>query len=185
NYGVVVVGAAGNDEDSSLDFPATLPDVLSVGATTRDRCLAMYSDIGKNLDLVAPGGGDDATSVTGSRCFPQRVLPDIHQMTFGNPTQPRRFGFPGGWFGTSMAAPDVTAAAAMVIASGVLGQHPTPTQILDRLEATADPLGNGQPNKAYGYGELNIGAATSKGGPLVPTKPYALPGAGNTTRVVR
>jgi serine protease len=186
-HGVVIVGAAGNDEDNSLDFPAALPAVISVGATTRDRCLALYSDIGRNLDIVAPGGGDDATSVTGSRCFPQRSLPDIYQMTFGDPTHPSRFGFPSGWFGTSMAAPDVSAAAAMVIASGVIGQHPTPAAIQNRLEATAKPLGSGRPNNAYGYGLLDVGAATSKGGPLAPpTKPYGLPGAGaNTTRVVR
>jgi serine protease len=185
NHGVVVVGAAGNDEDNSLDFPAALPAVISVGATTRDRCLAVYSDIGKNLDLVAPGGGEDTTSVTGSRCFPRRVLPDIYQMTFGNPEKPSQFGFPSGWFGTSMAAPDVSAAAAMVIASGVIGRHPTPAQILDRLEATAKPLGNSQPNNAYGYGLLDIGAATSRGGPVIPpVKPYGMAGA-NTTRVVR
>ncbi len=35
NHGVVVVGAAGNDEDNSLDYPAALPDVISVGATTQ------------------------------------------------------------------------------------------------------------------------------------------------------
>src|SRR5579862_3549209 len=100
-------------------------------------------------------------------------------MTFSNPQRPGAFGLPGGWFGTSMAAPAVSAAAAMVIASGVLGSsHPTPTAILDRLEATARPLGSVQPNNAYGYGLVNIGAATSKGGPLVPpTKPYSLPGA--------
>ena len=36
-----------------------------------------------------------------------------------------------------MAAPHVAAAAALVIASGVLGRHPTPGQILARLEQTA------------------------------------------------
>ena len=123
SHNVVVVAAAGNGEDSSLAYPAELPDVISVGATTRDRCLAVYSDIGKNLDLVAPGGSEDVTSVTGSRCFPNRSLPDIYQMTFGNPEQPSKFGFPPGWFGTSMAAPDVSAAAGMVIASGVLGRQ--------------------------------------------------------------
>jgi serine protease len=185
NHGVAVVGAAGNDEDSTLDFPAALPNVISVGATTRDRCLALYSDIGKNLDLVAPGGGNDVDSVTGSRCFPTRNLPDIYQMTFGDASHPTQFGLPTGWFGTSMAAPNVSAAAAMVIASGVIGRHPTPTQLLDRLEATAHALGNGQPNNAYGYGLLNIGAATRKGGPLVPpTKPYGLKGA-NVATVVR
>jgi serine protease len=183
NHGVTVVGAAGNDEDSSLDYPAALPNVISVGATTRDRCLALYSDIGKNLDLVAPGGGNDVDSVTGSRCFPNRNLPDIYQMTFPDSSHPSSFGLPSGWFGTSMAAPNVTAAAAMVIASGVLGKHPTPTQLLDRLEATAHPLGYGQPNNAYGYGLVNIGAATRKGGPLTPTKPYGLKGADVATVV--
>jgi serine protease len=82
-----------------------------------------------------------------------------------------------------MAAPNVTAAAAMVIASGVLGKHPTPTQLLDRLEATAHPLGSGQPNNAYGYGLVNLGAATKKGGPLTPTKPYGFKGADAVTVV--
>jgi serine protease len=186
NHGVVLVGAAGNDEDSKLDYPAALPDVISVGATTADRCLAIYSDIGKGLDLVAPGGGQDVTSVPGSSCHATRRLPDVYQMTFGDPQHPGAFGLPGNWFGTSMAAPAVTAAAAMVIASGVLGSHsPTPAAILARLEATARPLGQAQPNDAYGYGLVNIGAATSKGGPLVPpTKPYALAGT-SSAGVVR
>ncbi|MGH2872396.1 MAG: S8 family serine peptidase, partial [Solirubrobacteraceae bacterium] len=185
NHGVVVVGAAGNDEDSSLDYPAGLPDVISVGATTRDRCPALYSNTGRGLNLVAPGGGDDVASAPGSRCFPSRNLPDIYQMTFGDSAHPAAFGFPGDWFGTSMATPAVSAAAAMVIASRVVGAHPTPTQILNRLEATAHPLGTARPNNAYGYGLLDIGAATKKGGPLVPpTKPYGLAGA-STGSVVR
>jgi serine protease len=186
NHNVVLVGAAGNDEDNAIDYPAALSDVISVGATTRDRCLAVYSDVGRGLDLVAPGGGDDAASVPGSKCHPLRNLPDIYQMTFGDPTHPSTFGLPGGWFGTSMATPAVTAAAAMVIASGVLGPHPTPTQVLDRLEATAQPLGSGLPNNDYGYGLVDVGLATHKGGPLVPpTKPYSLKGAGAGGPVVR
>jgi serine protease len=178
NHGAVVVGAAGNDEDNSVDYPAALPAVISVGATTSDRCLAVYSDVGRGLNLVAPGGGDDAASVPGSVCHPTRNLPDIYQMTFADAARPTAFGLPPGWFGTSMAAPVVSAAAAMVIASGVLGQHPTPLQVLDRLEATARPLGIGAPNNDYGYGLVDIGAATAKGGPLVPpTKPYSLAGA--------
>ena len=38
--GVVIVGAAGNDQTSELAYPARAPSVISVGATTRDRCLA-------------------------------------------------------------------------------------------------------------------------------------------------
>jgi serine protease len=177
-HGVVVVGAAGNDEHTSIDYPAAIPDVISVGATTRDRCLAVYSDVGRGLNLVAPGGGDDVASAPGSVCHPTRNLPDIYQMTFNNPADPGAFSLPNGWYGTSMAAPAVSGAAAMVIASGVLGQHPTPTAVLDRLEATARPLGAGRPNNNYGYGLLDVGAATRKGGPLKPPRPpYSLPGA--------
>ena len=38
----------------------------------------------------------------------------------------RRFGLPGGYLGTSMAAPHVCAAAALVIASGVIGAQARP-----------------------------------------------------------
>ncbi len=177
-HGVVVVGAAGNDEDTTLDYPAALSNVISVGATTSDRCLAIYSDVGRGLNLVAPGGGDDAASVSGSVCHPLRNLPDIYQMTFNDSTHPGSFSLPGGWFGTSMAAPEVSAAAAMVIASGVIGAHPEPNAILERLEATSRPLGDGRPNNDYGYGLLDIGAATSRGGPTTPpTSPYSLAGA--------
>jgi serine protease len=183
-HGVVVVGAAGNDEGTSLDYPAALANVVSVGATTSDRCLAIYSDVGRGLNLVAPGGGDDAASVAGTICHPARELPDIYQMTFNDSSHPGSFSLPGGWFGTSMAAPAVSAAAAMVIASGVIGEHPTPNAVLARLEATAHPLGEGRPNNDYGFGLIDVGAATSRGGPTTPpTSPYSLAGA--TRPVVR
>jgi serine protease len=161
-HNVVVVAAAGNDSSDQIAYPAQAPDVISVGATTLDRCLADYSNIGSGLDLVAPGGGDDSSALTDPDCQPERNLPDIYQMTFNDSSRPDDFSLPSGWFGTSMAAPQVAAAAAMVIASGVLGRHPTPNQILARLEQTAEPLGGTPPNANYGYGLLNIGAATSR-----------------------
>ena len=42
--GVVVVAAAATRAPSSSHIPARAPDVISVGATTRDRCLANYSN---------------------------------------------------------------------------------------------------------------------------------------------
>jgi serine protease len=163
--GVVVVGASGNESDSQIAYPARDSDTISVGATTLDRCLADYSNGGAKLDLVAPGGGNDATLQGDASCHPERNLPDIYQMTFGDPSSPNKFGFPGGWYGTSMAAPQVSAAAAMVIASGVIGRHPSPAQILARLEQTAQPLGSTRPNDSYGYGLLDVGAATSRAAP--------------------
>ena len=61
-------------------------------------------------------------------------------MTFTG-TSPRVFGIPSGYEGTSMATPHVAATAALVIASGVLGRHPSPAQLTARLLATARKLG--------------------------------------------
>jgi serine protease len=160
--GVIVVAAAGNDTATQLAYPAADPETVSVGATTRDRCLAAYSNTGPGLELVAPGGGDAASVPGDPDCHPDRLLPDVFQMTLLFPTDPTAFGLPDGWYGTSMAAPHVAAAAALVIASGILGARPSPGQVLARLESTAIPLGPGpRPNLTYGYGLLNVAAATS------------------------
>jgi serine protease len=160
--GVVVVAAAGNEGVEQVAYPARAPQAISVGATTSDRCLANYSNGGSKLDLVAPGGGDDTSLLTDPNCHPSRTLSDISQLTFFSSSNPGRFGYPGGWYGTSMSAPHVAAAAALVIASGVIGRHPSPDQVLARLEATAQPLGGSKPNKYYGYGLLDAGAATAR-----------------------
>jgi serine protease len=49
-----------------------------------------------------------------------------------------------------------------VIASGILGKHPSPDAVLKQLELTAQPLGGSKPNQYYGYGLLDAGAATTK-----------------------
>jgi serine protease len=164
-YHVVVVGAAGNDYATQVAYPARAPTVISVGATTLDRCLADYSNGGSRLDLVAPGGGGDKPLSSDPDCHPGRGLPPIYQMTFGNPNKPGQFGFPPGIYGTSMSTPEVSATAALVIASRILGRRPTPAQILTRLEQTAQPLGTGRPNGDYGWGLLDAGAATARAQP--------------------
>jgi serine protease len=159
--GVIVVGAAGNDENDQIAYPARVPGVISVGATTRDRCLAAYSNGGNGLDIVAPGGGDDAIVRDDAHCHPERTLPSVYQLTLTNPPHWGQFGYPNYYIGTSMASPEVAATAALVIASRVLGSHPSPEAVLSRLENTATPLGGEAPNSIYGYGLLNAGAATA------------------------
>jgi serine protease len=163
--GVLVVGAAGNEGHTAIAFPARAPTVISVGATTEHGCLAGYSNDGSGLTLVAPGGGADASLPGDPNCRPD--LPpgrDIYQVTFTG-SSPRVFGLPTGYEGTSMAAPHVTATAALVIASGVLGRHPTPTQITARLRATARKLGGPNDQALYGAGLVDAAAATAPGGP--------------------
>jgi serine protease len=163
--GVLVVAAAGNEAHSAIAYPARARDVIAVGATTEHGCLADYSNDGSGLTLVAPGGGADANLPGDPNCHPE--LPagrDVYQVTFTG-SSPRRFGMPAGYEGTSMAAPHVAATAALVIASGVLGRHPTPAQITARLRATARKLGGGGDESLYGAGLIDAAAATAPGGP--------------------
>jgi serine protease len=176
--GVMVVAAAGNDQSNQIAFPARAHGAVSVGATTKDVCQADYSNNGATLSLVAPGGGSDAIIPTDPLCHPDRNLPAIFQLTL-TPPHWGRFGYPGYYIGTSMSAPEVSATAALVIASGVIGRHPSPDQLLARLQETATPLGGTRPNPAYGYGIVNAGNATSPH-PLISTVPSTAqpPGTG-------
>jgi serine protease len=166
--GAVVVAAAGNFGRAAISYPARAQTVIAVGATTENGCRAKYSNVGRGLDLVAPGGGpDDRHDPT----CPKNVGTgrDIYQTTFpwaGVQSAPRgtssyrRFGLPSGFIGTSMAAPHVSAAAALVIASGLLGAAPTPAAVQERLQATAVDAGQPGYDEAYGYGRLDAAAAT-------------------------
>jgi serine protease len=163
--GVVVAAAAGNEAHAAAAFPARAPSVIAVGASTEHGCLASYSNYGTGLTLVAPGGGPDATLPGDPNCHPEAPPgQDIFQVTFAG-SSPRKFGIPGGYEGTSMATPHVAATAALVIASRVLGRHPTPKAIATRLMATARPLGGPGDSKLYGAGLLDAAAATAPGGP--------------------
>ena len=166
-HSVVVVAAAGNQSRSRLAYPARYDTVLAVGAITENGCHAAYSNTGRPLDVVAPGGGpDDANDPTCDQR--KKTGRDIFQMTYGwaggevvpRAASYRRFGLPRKFAGTSMAAPHASATAALVIASGVLGRHPTPWMVEDRLKATAVDAGVPGFDSLYGYGRLDAGAAT-------------------------
>ncbi len=163
--GVLIVAAAGNEGHAAIAYPARAPDVVSVGATTEHGCLASYSNDGAGLTLVGPGGGPDADLPGDPNCHPEEPAGrDVYQVTFSG-SSVRRFGLPSGYEGTSMATPHVAATAALIIASGVLGRHPTPAQITMRLRATARKLGGGGDERLYGAGLVDAGAATARGGP--------------------
>jgi serine protease len=163
--GVLIVAAAGNEGHAAIAYPARAPDVISVGATTEHGCLAAYSNDGSGLTLVGPGGGPDADLPGDPNCHPEDPAGrDVYQVTFTGSSF-RRFGIPSGYEGTSMATPHVSATAALIIASGVLGRHPTPAQLTARLRATARKLGGGGDQRLYGAGLVDAAAATARGGP--------------------
>jgi len=60
-----------------------------------------------------------------------------------------------------MATPHVSATAALVVASGVLGHRPSPAAITTRLEQTSRDLGAHGRDSRYGWGLLDAAAATA------------------------
>ncbi|NET09063.1 MAG: S8 family serine peptidase [Symploca sp. SIO2B6] len=62
---LVIVASAGNSNLDGVGFPAAIPGVISVGATTLEGERSPYSHYGGQLDLVAPGGDLRQSSLGG------------------------------------------------------------------------------------------------------------------------
>lgn len=162
--GVTIVVASGNGGLQSVPYPGRASTVIAVGATTEHGCIADYSNGGPGLNLVAPGGGDDGEFAdlgcdpggTAGRGITQLTLVGENSIALGYASRD----------GTSMASPQVAAAAAAIIASGVIGRKPTPAAIQRRLEKTARDLGPIGYDTRYGNGLVDLAAATA---PRVPT----------------
>ncbi len=65
------------------------------------------------------------------------------------------------YIGTSMATAHVSAIAALVVASRVLGAKPSPGAIAKRLVRTARDLGAPGYDERYGWGLVNAARATA------------------------
>jgi serine protease len=160
-HGIVVAAAAGNSEGDRVAFPARAPRVIGVGRTTRDACVAAGSRSGDGLDLLAPGGGTPRVIECGDPLVRDSSDP-IYQLTFTGLGY-TKFGYPGYYQGTSMAAAHVTGVAAMVISSRVLGKHPSRAAIECQLEQTArdssDELGQPYDQRVMGAGLVDAASA--------------------------
>ena len=115
-----------------------------------------YSNAGSDIDIVAPGGGEDAENAASAwdrrHCRPGLFGRPILQQTFRREGWVRSFGLPRDYEGTSMASPHVAAVAALVIASGRLGENPPPQAVEEHLEATARDAGRPGFDPDYGHG---------------------------------
>ncbi|MBV9212801.1 MAG: S8 family serine peptidase [Actinobacteria bacterium] len=160
NHGVVMVAAAGNDSEDRPAYPARDPYVISVAATTADGCLADYSNDGTGLDVSAPGGGNDSdladNAWDSAHCNPNGAAREVYQETFTHGV--KHFGLVG-YEGTSESAPHVSAIAALIIATRVIGAHPSPAAVLARIQSTARDIGAPGWDSRYGAGLVDAAAA--------------------------
>jgi serine protease len=153
--GITVVAAAGNDGDPSVGFPASLPNVIAVGAVDAGRRRAPYSNFGSALDVVAPGGDLDRDDDGDG--FPDGVL----QQTF-DPDTAARFGRYDDFayffvHGTSSATPHVAALAALLVRQGIT----SPAAVKAAIESSADDLGTSGRDDTFGHGLINPARALS------------------------
>ncbi|MGH2975661.1 MAG: S8 family serine peptidase [Solirubrobacterales bacterium] len=155
--GVVSVASVGNlGSEACVAPPATSPHVIGVGGSTEGGCLGDYSLSGKDVDVVAPGGGEPISGCPSISADP------IYQVTFKD-GRPRSFGEPSDYAGTSMAAAHVSGVAAMILASGTLNPKAKKkglvAAVTKRLRQTARDLG--QPTIRQGAGLIDAAAGTS------------------------
>jgi subtilisin family serine protease len=157
--GAIVVFSAGNTAHRSIGqpgcvtYPATLANVIAVGAISQYGLVSDYSPQSSRIDIVAPTSPTVTTASGGT--LPCPLAGD--QVTTSNPNRICLANTVGGdanyennFGGTSGAAPQVAAAAAVL-----LTDSPTMTrvQVRDRIKLRAVPWGAAQD---VGSGKLDV-----------------------------
>jgi subtilisin family serine protease len=156
--GIIMVASAGNDgPDAAPLYPSAYDDVICVGASNYSDTVCDFSDRGPKVALVAPGWNVWSTTWNLPTTTPATSADGVYVPANSAYADDANGNGYRAESGTSMSAPHVSGAVALLLSYGV-----NKDDILPILEATATPRGSSQPNDDYGYGELNIGAALEK-----------------------
>lgn len=168
SQGVAVVAAAGNSgTDAYFVSPASCQNVITVGATGREGAQAPYSNWGSDLDVSAPGGDV-------SRSYEGGILSTINQGT----TTPGAEGYTH-MQGTSMAAPHVAGAAALMLSAN---RALAPADVESVLKSTARAL-PGTCAGGCGAGIVDANSAVQAVAAQSPTVEGAIPTITGAPRV--
>ena len=137
--GTLIVAASGNDGDAGnpLGYPASIPHVLTVGASDRVNGIVGFSSRSRFVDLAAPGVEIPIATAIGK-----------------------------GWRtgdGTSFAAPLVSGASAWV---WTVRPELDATQLFEVMRRSATDIGAPGRDDAAGFGLLNVPAALAYPAPV-------------------
>jgi subtilisin family serine protease len=141
----VVVAAAGNDGDRTINYPAAYANVMSVAATTSIDSRATFSNFGGTIDIAAPGKGILSTYLGTDPESAYRFLD-----------------------GTSMAAPHVSALAALLVAQDKAEPPATQgnrsnTEIRNLIQRSSRDIGTAGRDKYFGWGRIEANKALRRG----------------------
>jgi len=153
--------------------PAAIPNVVNVSATGPEDKLSLYSNYGAGfIDVAAPGGDYrimmetdedkymEEELYTKEFCFSAVPIVEYEEDEDGLITDYEYLAPGYGWYvGTSMAAPKVSATAALIMSEN---EDLSPQQVKVRLQQTAENIGRGGNDKRFGHGLVNAYHALSR-----------------------
>jgi thermitase len=128
---VVLVAAAGNDGNATLNYPAAYAEVVSVAATDSRDVRASFSNANADVEIAAPGVAVVSTYNDGG----YRSLS-----------------------GTSMATPHVAGVTAVIRTRNPAFSA---AQARSKLDASVDDKGAAGRDTSYGFGRVNLVKAAS------------------------
>jgi thermitase len=131
SHDVLVLAAAGNDGNSTTEFPAGYAEVVSVAATDARDAHASFSNTNADVEVAAPGVNVLSSYNDGG----YRVLS-----------------------GTSMATPHAAGVAAVIRTKNPTF---TAAQARSKLDASVDDKGVAGRDTSFGFGRVNLAKAAS------------------------
>jgi thermitase len=131
SHDVLIVAAAGNDGNATLNYPAAYAEVVSVAATDARDVRASFSNANSDVEIAAPGVNILSTYNDGG----YRVLS-----------------------GTSMATPHVSGVGAVIRTRHPTF---TAAQARAKLDASVDDKGPAGRDTQYGFGRVNLAKAAT------------------------
>jgi thermitase len=124
--GVLLVAAAGNDGNATLNYPAAYSEVVSVAATDNKDKRASFSNANADVEIAAPGVNVQSTYAGGL----------YMQLS-----------------GTSMATPHVAGVAAVI---ADLNPTANAATLRSKLDAAVDDIGPAGRDTSFGLGRVNL-----------------------------